>query len=238
MYNLIVEAYDEIFPMTEKRKYFLDRLIENNSKVLDVGCSTGKDSNYLANKKNCDVSALDFDSDMIKFAKQHVKNVNFKTLNMMNIGREYEDTIFNYIICLGNTIVHLKDEELEIFLLQIREKLILNGQFIIQLLNYDRIQSKMIKELPTIDTPNFLFKRKYEFLDDKSIKFTTSLKCKHIDGINNDELGNVILYPIYTDRINKLSMRLGFSVQHYGDFDFTEFDMEDSFFHIIILTKL
>ena len=108
MYNLIVEAYDEIFPMTEKRKYFLDRLIENNSKVLDVGCSTGKDSNYLANKKNCDVSALDFDSDMIKFAKQHVKNVNFKTLNMMNIGREYEDTIFNYIICLGNTIVHLK----------------------------------------------------------------------------------------------------------------------------------
>ena len=101
MYNLIVEAYDEIFPMTEKRKYFLDRLIENNSKVLDVGCSTGKDSNYLANKKNCDVSALDFDSDMIKFANIHVKNVDFKTLNMMNIGTEYEDTIFKLIASSG-----------------------------------------------------------------------------------------------------------------------------------------
>ena len=135
MYNLMVEAYDEIFPMTEKRKHFLDRLIENDSKVLDIGCSTGKDSNYLANDKNCDVSALDFDSDMIKFANIHVKNVDFKILNMMNIGTEYEDTIFNYIICLGNTIVHLRDEELKIFLLQIRETLILNGQFIVQILN-------------------------------------------------------------------------------------------------------
>ena len=241
MYNLMVEAYDEIFPITEKRKKFLNRLIENNTKVLDVGCSTGKDSNYLANKKNCTVRALDFDSDMIKFAKSHVKNVDFKTINMMNIGIEYKDINFNYIICLGNTIVHLKEEELKEFLLQIREKLILNGKFIIQFLNYDKIKNKMIKELPIINTTNYIFKRKYEFLDDGSIKFITSLERKHTNDtndINDNELGNVLLYPIYTNKINEISTSLGFSIQHYGDFDFTEFDMENSYFHIVTLTKI
>ena len=64
-YTSIAEYYDSIFPYNESQKKFISSYIKSdNSKILDIGCSTGSISCSIAHE-NHDVDAIDMDKNMI-----------------------------------------------------------------------------------------------------------------------------------------------------------------------------
>jgi len=73
---------------------------------------------------------------------------------------------FDEIFCIGNTLVHLENlDEVETFIVQCYEMLNTGGEFIVQIVNYDRMIREEIKELPVIEDldTGLKFIRTYEY---------------------------------------------------------------------------
>lgn len=95
-----------------KKKYLdgysggIEKLIKPKSKVLDVGCSTGKLAQVLA-KKGCKVVGLDIDENSLKQAEKFCDKViacdldEIKTLNQ-KIKRKFD------FIAMGDLLEHIK----------------------------------------------------------------------------------------------------------------------------------
>ncbi|MHB1907716.1 MAG: class I SAM-dependent methyltransferase [Nitrososphaerales archaeon] len=70
------------------------------SKILDLGCGTGRHSIYLA-KRGFQVSAFDQSRKAIRRANELSRDVliNFKTWNMINFPYPYANSTFDAIVC-------------------------------------------------------------------------------------------------------------------------------------------
>ena len=84
------------------------RLIKPSSKVLSVGCGAGREVKYLVRELNCDVTALDYDNDMIESSIELEPNAEYFCEDALKFIRNEE---YDYIVCLWNTINFLKKEE-------------------------------------------------------------------------------------------------------------------------------
>ncbi len=76
----------------------------------------------------------------------------------------------------------------------------------VQILNYEKIIAEQITALPLIDNEHIKFVRTYDFLEDK-INFKTELYIKNED---KKLEGNILLYPIKREQIEKLLLKIGF----------------------------
>jgi|HigsolmetaAR203D_1030402.scaffolds.fasta_scaffold00595_20 SAM-dependent methyltransferase len=92
------EAIDKIILPAEK--YFLGNISRKPSKILDIGCGTGRISMYLAELGH-DVTGIDVSSEMIKIARGFVKNSSLK-INFFVVDNElhkfHNDNQFDYIL--------------------------------------------------------------------------------------------------------------------------------------------
>ncbi len=89
---------------TSRCKIF--KLIPSGSKVLEIGCGSGRLANLLSIKKKCRVYCVDKEPAMAGIARN-------KCVEMLNIDIErtelpYENGYFDCII-LGNVLEHMKD---------------------------------------------------------------------------------------------------------------------------------
>ena len=93
-----------------------------------------------------------------------------------------------------------------------------NGFFIVQIINYNRVIEKNIKNLPTIDNEKVKFVRDYEY--DKSIgkvDFITELTIKEA---NLNIKNNIKLLALTKIEIQKFLGEIGFrNIEFYGDFE-------------------
>lgn len=79
-----------------------DLLNENIKNILDVGCGSGRYTNYLA-KNNKNVVGIDFADRMIDFAKHDAKLKNLNNVDFLCVSLENYDFEKNFdgIVCMG-----------------------------------------------------------------------------------------------------------------------------------------
>ena len=202
---------------------------------MEIGCGTGQLTNYLS-KFTKDISGIDYDAGMIDVAKKSYKDIDFSKLDMRDVKSKFSNKKFKYIFCMGNTLVHLKDaKEIETFLKDAKSLLTDDGVFILQILNYQKIMSQNIKDLPLIENENIKFEREYKDNKDGTISFDTRLTIKNEDDkvINN----SVKLYPLKHSEILDITKSLNFKqVEFYANFIKDKFDISDSLPLIAVFT--
>ena len=219
-YESIAKVYDYIFPKNRKQLEFVESIkkISIEEKILDIGCATGNLTELLGEKTG-NVVGIDLDKELLKEAKDKHPNLNFENMNMLEVNEKFEENSFDRVVSFGNTLVHLDSrEEVEEFFQKVYKTLKFNGFFIVQIINYNRIIEKNIKNLPTINNEKVKFVRDYEY--DKSIgkvNFITELTIKEA---NLNIKNNIKLLALTKIEIQKFLGEIGFrNIEFYGDFE-------------------
>lgn len=219
LYENIAELYDEIFPLKQTRLDFIESFLKNNLRVLDIGCATGELALALK-KKGHQVVGIDLDEKMIALAGQKAKKQGLKTefsiKDMTKIGEDFSPGSFGAVLCFGNTLVHLENPgKIKEVFIGIHKVLKIGGIFLVQVVNYDRILAGGIKELPLLESENFIFRREYRYDEaEHSIQFLTHLTIK--------KKGEVVkssetLYPLTSRELKDSLDHAGFSqLQFFG----------------------
>ncbi len=115
--------------------------ITPNSKVLDVGCSTGYLGSYLADVKNCTVYGIDIDRKSLLKAEETGKYIALECVNLDNkedleiLQKKFPED-FDYILIL-DVLEHLKDPS--IAFLSLLQHLKENGKLIVSIPNINHI---------------------------------------------------------------------------------------------------
>ena len=253
-YSSITENFDFIFPLGKvKKRFLIEELDEKrkltSNKILTLGCSTGKTDLFLADQiDNANVLGIDIDDEMIRYAKNKLKesdlnskqNLNFQVMDITKIADHFEQDSFNSMICLGNTFVHILDSiDRAKFIKSIFDILKDKGKFILQIINYDNILSNKIEKLPLIDNEKVSFYRKYNLeFEDKNIKFITELVVKQSQ--NKSIKNSIDLYPITFSEVEDLFLNSGFlkeKLKFYGDYKKTKYSKDQSYNLIVIAEK-
>ncbi|HPO49307.1 MAG TPA: class I SAM-dependent methyltransferase [Spirochaetota bacterium] len=235
LYFKISEYYDYAFGFGDAEKNFYSSLnIPNESKVLEIGCGTGNLTKYLREfSKN--ITGIDIDDKMIEVAKKKYPDINFMKLDALEIDNNFDSLKFDYIFCMGNTLVHLENAILiESLFNKVRKLLKHNGEFIFQILNYDKIIDNNIKELALIENDKIIFERKYEYSCDNEdflknnpqIIFATKLIVKENNKIIT---AKTKLYPIKSGETALLLEKSQFRKRDfYGNFSKEIFNSQNS----------
>lgn len=226
MYTKLASVYDQIFPYNQNLNNMILSITKPQGHILDVGCATGSQLAKL-NEQGFSTYGIDINRDLLKIAQ--ARDLDVEQLNMLDI--EQLNVTFDTIYCVGNSLVHLKNEQ-EIFDFVNKSLRLLNsgGTLLIQIINYDRILDQNITSLPTIKNNDVTFSRNYE-IGHFSIKFSTTL--------NDDLTQEVTLYPIRQQRLISLLKEVGFNDIHcYGSFQYNDFDVHHSQPLVVIAEKL
>jgi SAM-dependent methyltransferase len=159
---------------------------------------------------------------MIKLAREKAErlglNTEFFIKDMTGIGEDFSPGSFDAVLCFGNTLVHLENpEKIKEVFMGIHKVLKSGGIFLVQMVNYDRILSGGIKELPLLESKNFIFRREYRYDKvDHRIQFLTHLTIKkNREVIKSSE----ILYPLTFQELKA-------ALDHAGFFKFQFFGSE------------
>lgn len=81
----------------------LTRFMDKNSKVLEIGCSSGKNLNYFQNKVGCECYGIDPSSKAIEKGKMDFPALHLSTgtADDLHFDNEYFDfVIFGFCLCL------------------------------------------------------------------------------------------------------------------------------------------
>ncbi len=237
-YSSIVKAYDQIFPPNKAQSLFMEGLFANVSgkHVLDCGCGTGSLAIELG-RKSARVDAFDLDEAMITKAKEkcpQALNVKFSTNDLLKFGGYYQFNYFDLVYCLGNTLPHLpslKDVQsyFDAASLVLKE----GAWVVVQIVNYDWVQSDKVAHLPTIDTNNYTFERNYIPESNGAIQFSTVLTDK-LSGESFKQ--SVPLLPILKDDLRKMLANNYTDVQFFGSFKKDAWS-KDSFYTVVVAKK-
>ena len=250
MYNLMSEYFDEIFPLDEaKTGYIIRNLGPAPKTILDLGCASGELAIALS-KAGHIVTGMDLNKEMIQKAVVKAKAENivdgggspagkavFKVGDMTECGSLFSAESFNTVLCLGNTLVHLKDKAaIKEFLRDLRVLIKPKGKLIIQILNYAFILRYQPARLPDIETPRVIFKRRYEYFPDgERVEFITTILEKQTGRVFED---GVILYCLTPVALSQYLEEEGFYLKELvSDFSETYFS-ENSFSLVMNAVRL
>ncbi len=221
-YQQIAPYYHHIFKVNVNQIDFIkSKLSENDCTIIDVGCGIGTLSFELIDYyKN--VLGIDMDAEMIQTAirkKENVsKSVQFQQLSMLKLNTMNNTNSIGGIICFGNTLVHLNSlDEVVDFLQQSKSMLKKNGKLLLQIVNYDRIITKNVKQLPLIENDEIIFERNYSHkISENKIDFNTRLTVKASQQIIEN---SIKLLPLLKKDLIFLLKKAGFNYcNYYGNF--------------------
>lgn len=222
-YQQIAPFYHHIFKINVKQVDFIkSKIPENNSSIIDIGCGIGTLSFELINYYT-NVLGIDMDAEMIQSAlktkEEVLKSVQFQQLSMLKLNTINQVNSADGIVCFGNTLVHLNSlNEVADFLQQAKTTLKLNGKLLLQIVNYDKIISKNIKQLPLIENDEIIFERNYSYqMLDNKMAFNTRLTVKSTQQVIEN---SITLLPILKKELAILLKNAGFSnCNYYGNFN-------------------
>lgn len=215
-YADISRYYDEIFPADAAEMAFVNRELQGRKRLLDIGCGTGNKTELLGTSDN-EISGIDADPVMIELARAHHNrfNIKYAVLGMQDVG-SLEPAIFDGILCLGNTLVHLNTHKAVQSLLDAVFALLRpDGAFIVQILHYEWVIAEHITSLPLTDTPNITFTRHYVW-QGRELHFKTALLNKHA-GIRHEN--DIVLLPLLTSELAEMLKTAGFTdIRQFGSY--------------------
>ena len=222
-YTSIAPHYQYIFPFNPAQIEFLRHVLPyNGARVLDVGCATGELA-FALTHFGFPTWAFDFDTQMIQIAQKTKQEDSmfpiFEQLDMRQIDERFPESYFDTVICFGNTLVHLlNDNDIRKFIQAASKVLSSEGKLTIQILNYQYILENQVKSLPLIDNEHIHFERNYEFESGSDlIDFNTKLTVKS----TGQEIKNSTkLYAIRQNKLQEILEEAGFSsIEFFGSFN-------------------
>jgi glycine/sarcosine N-methyltransferase len=236
-YKEISDYYDYIFPTGKEQLNFIREIAGNPPKaLLDIACGTGGYSLELA-RLGYNVAATDIDAAMLEALKkklpENAENVICIEAGMLELAEKLQ-TKFDLAFCIGNSIVHLNDkDEIQKFLSSTKKLLNNDGSLIIQIINFDRILLKNVKELPVIrnNEIGLTFERFYRFDKDMNKIFFRTVLTVDDKRIENE----IPLLPLLSEDAAEMLKGAGFNkVRMFGDFKGSEFDKYSSYMLVLL----
>jgi glycine/sarcosine N-methyltransferase len=230
-YEDFLEYYDDIFPLEQERIDFILREVPLQpgtvQKILDVGCATGTTAVTLI-KNGYYVTGIDLNSAMIQSANRRnpepKTNGRFLQMNMLEVAKYFPPSSLDAVLCLGNTLVHLKDiSEIGDFFRDIQKLLKPGAPFIFQVINYALILDTHRIGLPDVVTSRCRFVRRYEPIPgEQALQFVAALYSS-TDRLVFQDMTR--LYPARQSELNDVLYKAGFkAVDYYADFSGRPFD--------------
>jgi len=130
-------------------------------KILDLGCGTGRNSNYLAELGN-EVTGLEISNTAIRIAKQRTeeKKLNVKYLNKsMGEKLPFEDNYFDLLLDVTSSN-SLNEKEREVYLGESKRILKSNGYFFVRALckEGDKNAKELLKKSPGSEHDTYVMK--------------------------------------------------------------------------------
>ena len=222
-YQQIAPYYHHIFKINVNQVNFIkSKIPESDSSILDIGCGIGTLSFELTQYyKN--LLGIDMDAEMIRAASikkgTNTEAIQFLQLSMLKLDASIDKNSVDGIVCFGNTLVHLNSlDEIADFLQQSKTALKPNKKLLVQIVNYDKILTKDIKQLPLLENDEIVFYRNYYYrkLENK-INFNTRLMVKSTQQIIEN---SIELLPLLKKEIALLLNEAGFNnCNFYGNFN-------------------
>lgn len=125
-----------------------------SKRILDLGSGTGEHARFLASK-GFDVTGLDSSPAMLEKSRaSEGAGVRFLSGDMRELTSVVEGR-FGAALCIGNVLPHLTGEEdLMRLATGLRRVLLPNAPFLLQIINYDRIEAKKERALPVTFLPD------------------------------------------------------------------------------------
>lgn len=165
-------------PRLEREWPLLSEILHDapSKKVLDLGSGTGEHARFLASK-GFDVTGVDSSPAMLEKSRA-AGGARFVEGDMRDLGSIVEEG-FGAAICVGNALPHLSgDDDLRRLAVGLRRVLLPGAPFLLQLINYDRIEAKKERALPLTFLPDpddpgatIIFLRTMELLDGGRVVF-------------------------------------------------------------------
>ncbi|WP_341877637.1 class I SAM-dependent methyltransferase [Defluviitalea saccharophila] len=227
-YETLSTYYDKVFPLSDPCKTFIEKnLLQEKGKILDVGCSTGELDIFLG-EKGYEVLGIDLDQKMIQIASEKIAGrelpVEFKVMNMEHLEANFSESQFDGVICIGNTLVHLSGiPQIKGVLKQMVSLLKPGGVLILQIINYDRIITQNVTELPPIENEDVSFIREYDYHEaENKVAFKTTLKVNKTNETFENEIS---LFPLRYEILKTMLTDLGLkNINWYGSFKGEPYD--------------
>jgi SAM-dependent methyltransferase len=125
-----------------------------SKRILDLGSGTGEHARFLASK-GFDVTGVDSSPAMLEKSRAaEDTRIQFLSGDMREISSVVEGR-FGAALCVGNVLPHLTGEEDLVRLATgLRRVLLADAPFLLQIINYDRIEAKNERALPLTFLPD------------------------------------------------------------------------------------
>lgn len=235
-YTTLAKYYSAIFPVTQAHEATFKHLIHDTMTCgLDVGCATGQHTRALMHL-GLSMTGIDISEVMIAQAQQFSsKNLIFKVLDMTQLHQAFPPQSFDVITCLGNTLVHIPQAQVEQVIDDFYTLLKPHGLLVLQIVNYDMIFNHHQQKLPCIETEDFIFNREYVFTQDAcTLKFQATLIDKHTDEHFSEE---TVLYPLFIEQLTSM-LQASFHIrQLFGSWQMSPYNQYHSPSLIIAAVK-
>ncbi|WP_372755020.1 class I SAM-dependent methyltransferase [Mariniflexile sp.] len=229
-YQQIAPYYHHIFKINVQQIEFIKSKIPNpDSNIIDVGCGIGTLSFELGSYYK-HILGIDMDFEMIQAALRNTKStlntIQFQQLSMLDLNTIKDKNTIDGIICFGNTLVHLSSFDAVVdFLKQARVILKSSGKLLLQIVNYDKVLSKNITQLPLIDNEDIVFERYYSYRkSENKIDFNTRLTVKTTQELIENSIS---LLPLLQDQLADLLKNADFNnCNFFGNFNQVAYDLD------------
>ena len=206
-YQQLSVYYDQIFSFDEQELDFIARQMGHCEHLLDVGCATGAKTAAFTRFAQS-IVGLDSDPAMVSIAqdKHSARNVSYLLGDMQKLDAKFANESFDGLLCLGNTLVHAADADAIGRLITLMGQMLsAEGRCMLQIVNYDRIIQQNIDFLPTIETRDVSFERKYVW-QGQELHFVTNLRLKATNEVLHND---VMLYPLLRMQLEAMLLNAG-----------------------------
>ena len=187
--NFYCSLYDHLV-YDEKKNDFeviqIDKIarINNNSKILDLGCGSGHYVNFYKNKKNIHAEGIDKSKAMIKAAKKQYPQCTFKNGDFLD-GMNYSGDTFSHALCLYFTIYYVKQKRQ--FFENVFKWLEPGGFLILHLVNRDQFDPILPPSDPLVMVSAQKFAKKR--ITKSQVKFDDFMYKANFSLIKNKSIG-------------------------------------------------
>ncbi len=230
-YTDLSDAYDALFPISDAQRALFDRLLSSGRvrRVADAGCGTGAQLLPFA-AAGAECTGFDPDPSLVARAREKLApfpRARVETGGFADVARIVSPQA-DLLLCLGNSLVHVPQEEAARFLGDAARAITAGGEILLQILNYERLLLGNVTALPLMRAEEgaIEFRRSYVWEGNRKVRFQTVLRIAE-GGQPRIVRNDIPLYPIYPDDLWDTLTRAGFStIRFFGDFAGSEFSPE------------